>query len=162
MFLQPAYDQIINTKVPLQQGYHLRTAKVLQRSIGPNGTPAGQYSNNPESISITYTVEFPDGTVKQYSSNGIAERMLTPVNTDGFIIIMKHGITYHKVDTSTTVSTSDMYDVINRGQNKLRKTTCGWKFLIKQKDESESWIHLKDLKESHPIELAEYAKTRGI
>ena len=30
------------------------------------------------------------------------------------------------------------------------------------KDGSESWIHLKDLKESHPVELAEYAKVRGI
>jgi hypothetical protein len=34
--------------------------------------------------------------------------------------------------------------------------------LIKWKDESESWIPLKDMRESHPIEVAEYAKARGI
>ena len=33
---------------------------------------------------------------------------------------------------------------------------------MRWKDGSESWIHLKDLKESHPVELAEYAKARGI
>ena len=49
-----------------------------------------------------------------------------------------------------------------RGQKKLRITTCGWKLLVKWKDGSESWIHLKDLKEPHPVELAEYAKSRGI
>ena len=30
------------------------------------------------------------------------------------------------------------------------------------KDGSESWVPLKDLKESHPVDLAEYAKARGI
>ena len=29
-------------------------------------------------------------------------------------------------------------------------------------DESESWIPLTDLKESYPVDLAEYARTRGI
>ena len=44
----------------------------------------------------------------------------------------------------------------------LRKTTTGWSLLVQWKDESESWIPLKDLKESHPIELTEYASARGI
>ena len=34
--------------------------------------------------------------------------------------------------------------------------------LIRWKDGSESWIHLKDLKESDPVETTEYAKARGI
>ena len=29
-------------------------------------------------------------------------------------------------------------------------------------DGSESWIHLKDMKESHPVEVAEFARARGI
>jgi hypothetical protein len=44
----------------------------------------------------------------------------------------------------------------------LRKTTVGWKLLVKWADGSESWILLKDLKEPHPIETAEFAKARGI
>ena len=29
-------------------------------------------------------------------------------------------------------------------------------------DGSESWIHLKDMKESHPVEVAEFDRARGI
>ena len=29
-------------------------------------------------------------------------------------------------------------------------------------DDSETWVPLKDLKESHPVEVAEFAKARGI
>mgnify|MGYP000261467214 CR=1 FL=1 len=49
-----------------------------------------------------------------------------------------------------------------RGQKRLRKTTVGWQLLVKWKDQSESWIPLKDMKESHPVEVAEFATARGI
>ena len=51
-----------------------------------------------------------------------------------------------------------MYIVTKRGQKKLRKTTCGWKLLVKWKDKTESWIPLCHMKESHPVEVAEFAK----
>eukprot|EP00957_Ditylum_brightwellii_P137489 10482321-Ditylum_brightwellii.AAC.1 len=44
----------------------------------------------------------------------------------------------------------------------MRKTTVGWLLLVKWKDYSESWISFKDMKESHPVETAEYAKAQGI
>ena len=51
-----------------------------------------------------------------------------------------------------------MHVVTKRGQEKLRKTTVGWKLLVKWKDQSESWIHLKDIKESHPVDVADFAE----
>ena len=39
----------------------------------------------------------------------------------------------------------------------LKTTTRGWEFLVHWKDRSSSWIKLKDLKVSNPVELAEYA-----
>ena len=159
---QPAYDRIINAEVLLQHGDKVQSAKVLQQSIGPNGLIAGKYDDNPALNSIVYDVEFPDGTVKEYSANIIAENMLTQVDSDGFTMTMMEGIIDHKIDTDVAVSKSDMYVVTRRGQKRLRKTTCGWKLLVRWKDGSESWIHLKDLKESHPVDLAEYAKARGI
>ena len=112
--------------------------------------------------SIVYDVEFPDGTVKEYSANVIAENMLTQVDSDGFTLTMMDGIIDHKMDTDVAISKDNKYVVTRRGQKRVRKTTCGWKLLVHWKDGSESWIHLKDLKESHPVELAEYAKTRDI
>jgi hypothetical protein len=41
-------------------------------------------------------------------------------------------------------------------------STVGWKLLVQWRDGSESWIQLNDMKESHPVETAEFAKARGI
>ena len=38
----------------------------------------------------------------------------------------------------------------------------GWELLVKWRDQSESWVRLCELKESHPIEMAEFAMARGI
>jgi hypothetical protein len=35
--------------------------------------------------------------------------------------------------------------------------TIGWELLVMWKDQSMSWVPLKDLKVSNPVELAEYA-----
>ena len=159
---QPAYDKLINAEVHLQHGNKVQAAKVIQRSLGPDGNTNGSYDDNPFLNSLLYDVEFADGTIKEYSANVIAENMLTQVDAEGFSKTMMESIIDHKMDESTAVSKADKYIVTNRGQKKLRKTTCGWSLLVKWKDESESWIPLKDLKEAHPVELAEYARARAI
>ena len=72
------------------------------------------------------------------------------------------GIIDHDRDENTTVHIKDKYVKTYSNQRRLRKSTAGWKLQILWKDKSESWVHLKDIKESHPIEVAEYARARGI
>ena len=60
------------------------------------------------------------------------------------------------------VSMKDAYVETKRGVSKLRHTSIGWKFLIEWKDGSSSWISLKVLKESTPIEVAEYVTPLGL
>ena len=44
------------------------------------------------------------------------------------------------------------------GSNAVHRGTMkGWKLLIQWKNRSTSWSPLKDLKESNPVEVAEYA-----
>ena len=43
-----------------------------------------------------------------------------------------------------------------------RQTTVGWRFRVKWKDGTNTWVPLKDLKESNPVEIAEYVTARGI
>ena len=62
------------------------------------------------------------------------------------------------MDTATDTSKDDAYVVHRR----LRNTTNGWKLLVNCKNGSESWVTLKKLKESLPVDLAEYAKARVI
>jgi hypothetical protein len=159
---QPAYDKLINAEVQLQLGDDVTSATVKQRALGPDGTVVGTYDDNPIMNSIVYEVEFPDGQVKEYSANIIAESMLTQVDSEGFTLTLMEGIIDYRKDAATAVTREDMYVVTRRGQKRLRKTTTGWKLLVKWKDQSESWIHLKDMKESHPVEVAEFAKARGI
>ena len=76
---QPTYDQIINAEGQLQLGEEMVTDKVTQRTIGSNGQVTGTYDNNPYLNSIIYDVEFPNGHVKEYAANMIAENMLTHI-----------------------------------------------------------------------------------
>ena len=41
-------------------------------------------------------------------------------------------------------------------------TTCGWVLLVLWTDGTKQWVPLKDMKELNPIEMAEFAKARGI
>ena len=68
----------------------------------------------------------------------------------------------YKHDDLIAIPKADKYITTGRGQRRLWKTTAGWKLLVEWKDQSESWIKLSELKESHPVETAEFAKSRGI
>mmetsp|Transcript_6493 Transcript_6493/g.15335 ORF Transcript_6493/g.15335 Transcript_6493/m.15335 type:complete len:195 (+) Transcript_6493:729-1313(+) len=47
-------------------------------------------------------------------------------------------------------------------ENGMKRTTAGWDFYVTWKDGSSNWIPLKDMKESFPIEVADYAISKGI
>ena len=68
------------------------------------------------------------------------------------------GIIYYRKDAATAATKDDMYIVTKCGQKKIQKTTVGYQLLVQWNDQSESWIYLNDLKESHPIELSKFAK----
>ena len=95
---QPAYDQIINAEVQLQLGEEMVNGKVIQRTIGTDGQVTGTYDNNPILNSIIYDVEFPDGQVKEYAANIIAENMLTQVDSDGMSTTLMEVIVDHRRD----------------------------------------------------------------
>jgi hypothetical protein len=75
---------------------------------------------------------------------------------------MMEAIIDYRRDDAIAIPKEDMYIITRRDQKRLRKTTIGWSLLVKWADGSESWIPLKDLKESHPCEAAEFAKAHGI
>jgi hypothetical protein len=159
---QPMYDRLINAEVQLQLGDEMCSGKVVRQSLGPDGRTAGMYDDNPMLNSVIYDIEFPDGQTKEYAANTIAENMLTQVDCDGYSTTLMQGIIDFKKDEATAISKADKWVVTARGQRRLRISTAGWKLLIQWKDGSETWIPLKDMKESHPVETAEFARARGI
>ena len=72
---------------------------------------------------LIYEVEFPDGTMKEYAANVIAENMVLQVDEEGFSSPLIEGIIDYKKDPSVAVDVSDKYLVTRRGQKRLRRTT---------------------------------------
>ena len=60
------------------------------------------------------------------------------------------------------VSKEDIYVVTKRVRKWPIKTTVDWKILVQFEDKYEYLIHLKDMKESHPVEFGDFYKARGI
>lgn len=159
---QPVYDRLINSEVQLQFENSVQTGKVRRRSIGPDGKANGKYDHNPLLNSLVYEVEFPDGTMKEYAANIIAQNMIAQADENGFSSPLMDGIVDYKKDPLLAVDISDKYLVTRRGQKRMRKTTQGWELLVVWKDKSETLIPLKVMKESYPVEVAEFAISKGI
>ena len=69
-------------------------ARVIRRSLDSDGNVIGNLHGNLNSL--VYDVEFPDGAVKQYAANVIAENMLSQVDSSGFHSQSLDSISQHK------------------------------------------------------------------
>jgi hypothetical protein len=97
-----------------------------------------------------YEVEFPDGTVKEYAANIIAENILKQVDPFGRYNHVMDGIIGHKKNDHA-LEGDDAFVVTRRGQRKLHQTTRGWDFQVQWRDGTTQWIPLKDLKEEYAV-----------
>jgi hypothetical protein len=154
------YDSLINAEVLLPHQDQTMHATVLGPTQDDNGMETGSYNPNPVLNTKIYDVMFPDGAVKQYAANTIAENMWAEVDQEGHQYSIMDGITGHRKD-SNAVESKDQYMQTKSGR-RLRQTTAGWDLSILWKDGSESWIKLSDMKESNPIEVAEYARANSL
>jgi hypothetical protein len=107
-----------------------------------------------------YKVEFPDGTILEYSANVIAENMWAQCNLDGQERLLMQAIVDHRKD-GNAVPYADRF-VYRDGKPRLKTTTAGWFLCIQWKNQTTSWERLSDMIESKPVEVAEYAVSRAI
>jgi hypothetical protein len=75
--------------------------------------------------------------------------------------ILLDEIVKHRHDNSAIKLANQKVVRVN-GRTYLRRGTIGWQLCCQWKDGSSSWVNLSNLKESHPIEVAEYAKILSI
>ncbi|KAI2500399.1 Reverse transcriptase (RNA-dependent DNA polymerase) [Fragilaria crotonensis] len=154
------YDPYVGASVNLPIGDRMVNAKVRERKRALDGTLIGKANANPILDTRTYDVEFSDGQLAEVSANVIAQNMYAMCDTEGNQYLLLSGIIDHRKDESA-VDRADAY--IQRGSNQhMKKTTRGWKICVEWKDGSTSWERLADLKESNPVELADYAVAQGI
>ena len=130
--------------------------RVTKRSRGHGGEPIGVAHNNSLSDTREYDVEFIDGSIKKCAANIIADKMFAQVNDEDREQLITKEIVDHKKDHTAIPILEDKLRSYNWNEI-LKITTRGWKLLVEWKYGQTSWIKLKELKESNPIEVAEYA-----
>ena len=106
-------------------------------------------------------MEFPDGSIEEFSSNIIFENLYSQIDDDGRTPSLFRGIIDYKKDSSA-VPKSDGWTSEDLGQRKRVITTRGWFFLVEWDDGTSNWVPLAQLKESNPVELADFVVSRNI
>ena len=136
-------------------------ACVTKRLRDANGLPIGTANDNPILDTRLYEVEYLDGDKALLTANAIAENMFSQVDEEGHKIALLDEIVDHRVDGSE-VQDDDAFIKTPNGGRRRQQTTKEWEILIQWKDGSATWEALKDVKNSYPVQLAEYALQRGI
>ena len=152
------FDSYINMEVALPQGGEgeFLHARAKRRALDTDGKQLGAKSNNPITDTRLYEVEFMDGTTEVLAANIIAENILSQVDEEGHRQLMIDEIIDHRC-TPDAIPQEDAFYLTRNGLKRRKATTRGWEICIQWKDGSSNWVALKDVKDSNPIELAEYA-----
>jgi len=157
---EDAYDRYVSAKVLLPSGDELLYGTVRSRKRDADGRPIGRGHTNPILDTTMYEVEFEDGRVEAYHANKIAESIYARIDDQGFTKFYLDEIIDHQKGGDAVTMDNATFTLNNRVLPK--RTTRGWKLLVRWKDGTTSWESLKELKESNPLEVAEYAVANNI
>ena len=103
-----------------------------------------------------YDVEFPDGEIREYCANVIAENIYSQVDAEGYRYQLLDTIVDHK-QYGNAIHPNDLYINTNSGHKRMRHTTSSLNLLVQWKNGTQEWVPLKILNNSIPIEVAEFA-----
>jgi hypothetical protein len=155
-------DRYLNTELMMGAGTDdKRWGQVIKPAKSIGGEPVGHAHANPFFDIREYEVEFMDGTIEQYTTNVISDSMYAHVDNKGNMYQLLDEIMDHKKDDMVIDIANDTVTWAS-GNVKPKITTQGWQLLMMWKDKSMSWVMLKDLKASNPVELAEYVVVNQI
>lgn len=154
-----SYDKLIGATFmldPIRSPDNVATkATVIRRKVDHLGNPIGKAHANPLLDTREYEVQLEDGTYDSYFANTIAENLYAQCDAEGREFNTVKDIIGHRTD-GRALSMDDGHYYVG-GQQRCKKTTAGWKINVEFADGTTAWLPLKDVKESNPIDLAEYA-----
>ena len=151
------FDEYINAELMLaREGEGMVAARVIKRSLGPDGNAVSVFNHNKMLDTMIYDIMFMDGTVQQLAANRIALSTFEHFNSEGFTTKILDQFQIHR-KTYEAIEKSDRYTKYSKGRRSRKITMRGYDFLTKFRDGSESWIPLADLKEYNPLEIMQSA-----
>ena len=136
------------------QGPHF--AHVTKRLKDANGLPIGTVIENPVLDTRVYKVKYVDGHKASLTANAIAQNMFAQVNDEGNRHVLFDQIINHRC-TALALKQAEAFIVTISGNRQRQDTTKGWDMIIQYKDGSTTGVALKDMKESYPFQVSEYA-----
>ena len=155
-------DSLLGAEVMLPTPQGLINGKVKRRKVDPStNLLVGTHHENPILDTRTYEVEMPDGTYNDYSANVLIENIMASVDDQGLTPMILDDIIGHRFN-SDCVKKNDGWYTTPQGSRRRKITTRGCDLNIQWNDGTSSWIPLKDMKESNPLEVAEYASRNSI
>ena len=162
-FTPEVYDTYLNMELAIPQGDSLepRLARVTKRLKDANGLPIGLANENPILDTRMYEVEHLNGEQTSLAANNIAENLFAQIDNEGNRQVLMDEIIGHR-SNEHAVKQQDVFMITKMGTKRCRETTKGWELLIRWKDSGTDWVALKDIKESYPVQVAEYAVSSRI
>ena len=155
-------DKWINATVPIPRGGEMVQGTVKRRKRdGDSGLLIGKSHPNPILDTRVYEVEMPDGTYADYYANNLIENILSTVDGEGHTPLMMDEILDYRY-TSNAIKKRDGWIQSPTGASKRVITTKGWDLKVQWADGTANWVPLRDIKESNPIEVAEFAVRSNI
>lgn len=149
-FTPESYDEYLSAQVILPCGDTMQHGEVVRCRQDHGGRPIGKRNANPILDTREYEVQFPDGSQQSYMANKIAENLYSQVDSEGRSYAVLQEIICHESD-DTAIRPEDLVD------DKPVLTTKGWRLLVTWKDGTSSLVPLCKMKDSYPVQTAEYA-----
>jgi hypothetical protein len=119
----------------------------------------GKRNTNPILDTHKYDIQFPDGSIRMFAANIIAENLYSQEDPEGRSHTILMDIIKHRCNKKVTAN----HTYVNKnGETVHCMTTAGWEMDVLWADGSTDWLPLKDLKDSNLIDAAEYAISNGI
>ena len=107
----------------------------------------------------TYEVEFINGQNAELAANVIAHNMFAQCNSKG----NTYSYPVSSITEKMTLQLKRRICISNTGQICIRgKPQKEWSPCVEWKDGSTSWEHLANLKESNPVEVADFTTAHGL
>ena len=95
------------------------------------------------------------------AANVIATSMYAQCDPDGHEYVMFDSLVdFRRSDDA--LRPEDQKVLKADGRSYMRRTTAGWELCVLWKDGSTTWENLSEMKESYPIECAEYAVSQSL
>jgi hypothetical protein len=154
-------DTYLNMELTLPNGDGAEPAfaRVTKQLRNANGLPIDTAHDNPILDSRMYEVDYQDGHKAAMAANAIAQNLFAQVDAEGNCHVLFDEIIDHCTN-GKELKQQDPFLTTRSGTRQQRETTISWEILVQWKewkDQSTSWIALKDMKDSFPVQRAEYS-----